>query len=273
MATPRLSRVFVRKDDELVASESLSSGDAGAIVLESTAFYGEAGGQIGDVGVISNGDARFGVANVTRSNEQFVHHGEVLSGSFDVNQTVRYDVDATHRQDVARNHSATHLLHAALKAVLGDHVQQRGSLVEAARLRFDFSHDKPMTSDERQQIEDIVNEQVLENVTVETQILPYDDAIESGAVALFGEKYGDSVRVLTMGDGFSVELCGGTHVDRVGEIGLFKITSESGIAAGVRRVEAITGRMAYPAVSRRRIAAKQCRRSSSIQSRSTLISR
>ena len=240
-----ITQVLVVRDGQLVASEVLNEQDEGAIVLSQTAFYGEAGGQVGDVGEILNGGSRFTVTNVTRSNQQFVHHGQVQSGSFAAAKTVRCEVNQEHRQDVARNHSATHLLHATLKSVLGNHVQQRGSLVEASRLRFDFSHDQPLSMQEREIIEDAVNEQVLTNEVVDTKILPYDDAIESGAVALFGEKYGDDVRVLTMGDGFSVELCGGTHVACLGEIGLFKITSESGIAAGIRRVEAITGRKAY----------------------------
>ena len=237
--------VLALSDGQLVETDVLQEQQDGAIVLDETAFYGEAGGQVGDIGLIVGVDAQFSVVDVTRSNDQFVHHGRVQKGEFSEAQNVRYEVDAIHRQDVARNHSATHLLHAALKTTLGTHVQQRGSLVEAPRLRFDFSHDGPVTIEERLEIEAAVNEQILTNGSVETKILPYDDAIASGAVALFGEKYADDVRVLNMSDGFSVELCGGTHVGRLGEIGLFKIVSESGIAAGVRRVEAITGRKAY----------------------------
>ena len=241
----RILRVFEVQDGDLVETGVLRDGREGAIVLERTAFYGEAGGQVGDVGTIIAHESRFDVVNVTRSNDQFLHHGKVQSGAFAPSQTVRYEVDTIHRQDVARNHSATHLLHAALKSTLGAHVQQRGSLVEAPRLRFDFSHDQPVTNQERRAIEISVNEQILANAGVETNVLPYDEAIASGAIALFGEKYADKVRVLNMGDGFSVELCGGTHVGNLGEIGLFKIVSESGIAAGIRRVEAITGRKAY----------------------------
>ena len=238
-------QVFEFQDGQLAETGVLRNAQEGAIVLARTAFYGEAGGQVGDIGTIVAQDSRFEVVNVTRSNDQFVHHGKVQSGTFAPSQSVTYEVDTVHRQDVARNHSATHLLHAALKSTLGTHVQQRGSLVEAPRLRFDFSHDQPVTVQERQAIESAVNEQILANAGVVTKLLPYDDAIASGAVALFGEKYADEVRVLNMGDGFSIELCGGTHVGHLGEIGLFKIVSESGIAAGIRRVEAITGRKAY----------------------------
>ena len=240
-----VENVFVRYGEQLAETDVLSCKDVGALVLDKTVFYGEAGGQVGDTGVISSGESRFHVTNVTRSNEQFIHHGEVVSGSVVSSQSVNCEVDVVHRQDVARNHSATHLLHAALKVTLGDHVQQRGSLVEQDRLRFDFSHDRPLRKEERREIEESVNQQILSNAFVETRILPYDDAMKSGAVALFGEKYGDEVRVLTMGNGYSIELCGGTHVARTGEIGVFKITSETGIAAGTRRVEAVTGRKAY----------------------------
>ncbi len=241
----RIAQIFTRENDAFSESSALAAGQCGAIVLDRTAFYGEAGGQVGDIGMLACNESQFRVTNVTRINEQFVHHGEVLQGNFSLNQTVHFDVDSVHRQDVARNHSATHLLHAALKATLGDHVRQRGSLVEAARLRFDFAHDRPLASQERIAIEDQVNEQILSNAIVITRELPFKEAVENGAVALFGEKYDDMVRVLDMGNGYSVELCGGTHVIRLGEIGLFRITSESGIAAGVRRIEAVTGRAAY----------------------------
>ena len=240
-----IQRIFTQHDGELIESDSLRAEHEGAIVLDQTSFYGEAGGQIGDVGYISQQDARFRVSDVKRVNEQFVHLGSVEAGTFDKGQSVCHDVEPIHRQDVARNHTATHLLHAALRSTLGDHVQQRGSLVDAARLRFDFSHDKPLTLEERGNIERIVNDQILNNDAVSTAVLPYDDAVAGGAIALFGEKYDDEVRVLTIGDGYSVELCGGTHVPRTGEIGVFKIVSESGIAAGTRRVEAVTGRRAY----------------------------
>lgn len=241
----RIAKVLSVEEGQLVETDILRDQQEGAIVLDQTAFYGEAGGQVGDIGAIVDADSQFNVTDVTRSKDQIVHHGRVRTGKFSASQNVRYEVDAIHRQDVARNHSATHLLHAALKDTLGAHVQQRGSLVEAPRLRFDFSHDRPVTLEEREAIEASVNEQILGNAGVETKLLPYDDAIASGAVALFGEKYDDNVRVLNMADGFSIELCGGTHVSSIGEIGLFKIVSETGIAAGTRRVEAITGRKAY----------------------------
>lgn len=245
-----IAQLFVRREGQLEKADLLKPGEAGAIVLNATAFYGEAGGQVGDIGTISTEGATFSVTNVTRANEQFVHHGEAQSGEFKTTDAIQYQVDVRHRQDVARNHSATHLLHAALKQTLGDHVQQRGSLVEATRLRFDFSHDQPLTVEERLAITNLVNEQIQANAKVVTQTLAYDEAIASGAVALFGEKYGDEVRVLNMADSFSIELCGGTHVARLGEIGLFKIVAESGIAAGVRRVEAVTGRCALADVQR-----------------------
>ena len=237
--------IFKREESDTQATESLSAGQEGLVVLNQTAFYGEAGGQVGDVGEIRFGDAVFEVTDVTRSNDQFFHHGCMRQGSLAIGNHVSYAVDRSHRQDVARNHSATHLLHAALRQTLGAHVQQRGSLVEGSRLRFDFSHDLAMTAEELSTVEQLVNEQILGNAAVQTQILGFDDAIETGAIALFGEKYDDEVRVLSMGNRFSIELCGGTHVEQLGEIGLFTIESESSIAAGVRRIEAISGRSAY----------------------------
>ena len=173
----------------------------------------------------------------------------MVSGTLNVGDSVDAHVSKDQRRATALNHSATHLLHAALRRVLGEHVTQKGSLVDATRLRFDFSHNAPVTDDELQQIETLVNQQILNNTEVSTQLLGYDDAIKAGAMALFGEKYGDEVRVLSMGDGFSVELCGGTHVERTGDIGLLKIIAETGIASGVRRVEAVTGSSAHAHVN------------------------
>ena len=219
---------------------SLSEGDEGCLVLDQTPFYAESGGQAGDHGTISTKDATFEVRDVQKQGDCFIHIGHVLSGALMVQQTVSAQVDASKRMATAANHSATHLLHAALRQVLGEHVAQKGSLVEAKRLRFDFSHFEPISNDQLLQIERLVNQQVRLNNAVETQITDQETAIENGAMALFGEKYGDKVRVLKMGD-FSTELCGGTHVNRVGDIGLIKILAESGIASGVRRIEAIAG--------------------------------
>jgi alanyl-tRNA synthetase len=220
--------------------ERLNQGQHGQVVLDRTPFYGESGGQIGDRGTLAGGDGDFEVSDTQKQKDAHVHIGLVTRGALTVGDRVRAVVDAARRAATARNHSATHLLHAALKQVLGPHVQQKGSLVEPERLRFDFSHGQPVTLEERERIEQLVNAEILRNVAAETQVMGYDDALASGAVALFGEKYGDSVRVLKLGD-FSVELCGGTHVARTGDIGLLKITSESGVAAGIRRLEAVTG--------------------------------
>ena len=226
-------------------SQSISEGQQIAIVLNQTPFYAEGGGQVGDKGFITNKDnAVIAIADCLKlANGAFVHHGLVESGSFKVGQSVDLHVDAEARNATAANHSATHLLHAALKEVLGDHVQQKGSLVDPDKLRFDFSHDAPVTSEEIAKIEQLVNEQVFNKESVGAQLMSIDDAKAAGAQALFGEKYGDEVRVITMSD-FSMELCGGTHVNNTAEIGFFKITSESGVAAGVRRIEALTRRTA-----------------------------
>ena len=224
-----------------VAVDKLANGDDGAVVLSATPFYAESGGQIGDAGLLASEAKIFNVADTQRSGKAIVHFGLVEEGDLKLGDDVEAIVDAERRQATRLNHSATHLMHAALRSVLGDHVQQKGSLVTPDKLRFDFSHLEGVTNDELQAIEDIVNEQVRLNVAAHTDVMSYDDAIESGAVALFGEKYGDKVRVLNFGD-FSVELCGGTHVDRSGDIGIFKITSEGGVASGVRRIEAVTGK-------------------------------
>ena len=220
--------------------DSLESGTAGAVVLDRTPFYAEAGGQIGDTGTLRGGDALFKVEDTIRFGEAHGHLGEMSEGGLSLGDKVEARVDAERRAAIVLNHSATHLLHAALRSVLGTHVQQRGSLVAPDRLRFDFSHHEPVTDEELQRIERLVNRQVRLNSDAEITELPYDEAIASGAIAFFGDKYSGTVRVLRLGD-FSMELCGGTHVNRAGDIGLLKITSETGIAAGVRRIEAVTG--------------------------------
>ena len=225
------------------AVEVLKAGQTGIVVLDTTPFYAEAGGQVGDQGAIraEEGDGCFEVADTTRGGAQHLHHGTVRQGALRKGDRVGATVDASRRGDTALNHSATHLLHAALRETLGAHVAQRGSLVAPDRLRFDFSHPQPVAEDEIRRIEAVVNARIRENSPVGTDEMSYADAIEAGAVALFGEKYGDNVRVLTMGGGFSVELCGGTHVARTGDIGVLRVVSEEGIAAGVRRIEAVTG--------------------------------
>jgi len=232
----------ILKDNDSV--ERLEAGQEGIIVLDQTPFYGEAGGQVGDTGFITNGGTRFEVRDCQKGGAHHLHIGELLSGELRVGDAVKAEVDSQVRQDTALNHSATHLLHAALRKVLGEHVTQKGSLVDSQRLRFDFSHLEPVNQNELKTIEDMVNEQIRANTEVTTEICDMATAEKKGALALFGEKYGDQVRVLTMGGGFSVELCGGTHVQRTGDIGLFRIVAESGIAAGVRRIEAVTGRQA-----------------------------
>ena len=223
------------------AVKALNAGDDGAIVLSSTPFYAESGGQIGDTGILVDDGKLFHVADTQKSGGANVHFGTVEQGNFAVGDSVEAVVDADRRQAIRLNHTATHLMHAALRQVLGEHVTQKGSLVAPDRLRFDFSHYEGVTTEQIQAIEDLVNTEIRKNTAADTELMSYDDAIESGAIALFGEKYGDKVRVLKLGD-FSVELCGGTHVDRTGDIGIFKITSEGGVASGVRRIEAVTGK-------------------------------
>ncbi len=224
--------------------DALSSGQSGVVVLDRTPFYAESGGQVGDRGELSKGGAcmtLFAVHDTQKIQpDVFGHHGEVKTGELRVGDVVAAHVDPHARTRAAWNHSATHLMHAALRKVLGDHVQQKGSLVDPDRTRFDFSHPQAMTREEIRTVEALVNRAIRANYPVEATVMKFDDAIKSGAVALFGEKYGESVRVLRMGD-FSTELCGGTHVQRTGDIGFFKIVSESGVAAGIRRVEAVTG--------------------------------
>jgi len=224
------------------AVEQLAPGASAAVILDRTPFYAESGGQVGDAGALEHAAGRFIVEDTQKFGGQFHGHVGEWQGSAPlcVGEMVSARVDAARRQATVLNHSATHLLHAALRETLGEHVTQKGSLVAPDRLRFDFSHFQPVKPDELRRIEDRVNEQIRRNDAAEIRHMGYDDAIATGAMALFGEKYGDEVRVLRMGD-FSTELCGGTHVTRTGDIGLFKIVSESGVAAGIRRIEALTG--------------------------------
>ena len=220
--------------------QQLTAGQAGIVVLDTTPFYAESGGQVGDQGVITMGDAAFKVDDTLKIQaDVFGHHGVLETGTLKVGDTVSADVDTAKRGRTIRNHSATHLMHKALREVLGSHVAQKGSLVDPDKTRFDFSHNAPMTADQIAAVETIVNKEILENHAVQSHHMSFDDAVKHGAMALFGEKYGDEVRVLDIGT--SKELCGGVHVQRTGDIGLFKIIAESGVAAGIRRVEAVTG--------------------------------
>jgi alanyl-tRNA synthetase len=222
----------------------LKAGDAGILVADKTPFYAESGGQVGDVGRIIGDRFEFQVTDTQVSAAQHLHIGVLSSGTVEAGAVGVAEVGSVNRDQTRANHSATHLLHAALRQVLGDHVQQKGSLVNAEKLRFDFSHEGGVNREQLAQIEDLVCAQIRENSSVDTQLMTYDDAVAKGAMALFGEKYADEVRVLSMGEGYSVELCGGTHVQRTGDIGAFKIQLETGIASGVRRIEALTGQAA-----------------------------
>ena len=224
--------------------ESASQGMRIAVILDNTPFYAESGGQVGDSGYLRCGEATVEIVDCQKSGEHNLHIGSVINGNLRVGDQLSAEVDPTVRQATALNHSATHLVHEALKQVLGEHVEQKGSLVDSQKLRFDFSHTESVNAEQIRQVEQIVNAQILKNTAVETQIMPMEEAIAQGASALFGEKYGDEVRVLSMGGDFSVELCGGTHVDRTGDIALFKITTETSVAAGIRRIEAVTGECA-----------------------------
>jgi alanyl-tRNA synthetase len=211
---------------------SLNEGDEGVVVLDQTPFYAESGGQVGDCGYLQAGAARFDVRDTTKTGGAFLHHGVVAAGGLKVGETVETQVDADVRHATALNHSATHLLHAALRQVLGEHVQQKGSLVDSQRMRFDFSHFEAIKPEQIKALEDIVNAEIRKNTPVETEETDIETAKQKGAMALFGEKYGDNVRVLSMGGDFSVELCGGIHAKRTGDIGLMKIISEGGVASG-----------------------------------------
>ena len=224
--------------------QELRAGEDGQVVLDATPFYAESGGQVGDCGVLVSGEARFTVADTQKLGKAHVHVGKVASGAIRVGDVVQAQVDHALRQATRLNHTATHLLHAALRKVLGTHVTQKGSLVSPERLRFDFAHYSAVTPDELREIERLVNAEIRANAEAETRLMNFDAAVAAGAMALFGEKYDDEVRVLRVGD-FSTELCGGTHVSRTGDIGLMRIVSEGGIAAGVRRIEAVTGEGAF----------------------------
>ncbi|ENU92230.1 alanyl-tRNA synthetase [Acinetobacter vivianii] len=245
--------VAIYKDG--VQVDEINEGDEALIVLNQTPFYAESGGQIGDTGIFKNDTGIFEVQDTKKSGGAFVHQGIVTMGSLKAAQNVEATVKADIRAATARNHSATHLLHAALRQILGEHVQQKGSLVASDVLRFDFANDQPVSFEQLQQIERLVNAEVIANTAVTTELLDIDTAKAKGAMMLFGEKYGEEVRVLSMGSvieekNFSIELCGGIHVKRTGDIGLFKITSEGGVAAGVRRIEAMTGTKALEVVQK-----------------------
>jgi alanyl-tRNA synthetase len=233
--------LYRQRDDVLDSVGNLGVGEDGVVVVDRTPFYAESGGQVGDRGVMRGSETTFQISDTIPGGDQYLHLGVLQRGSLAVGDRLSAEVDPELRRCTALNHSATHLLHAALREVLGRHVEQRGSLVDGQRLRFDFSHGEPVTGAQITQIEALVNREIQRNTEVTTAVLSYDDAIARGAMALFGERYGDSVRVLEMGDGFSVELCGGTHVRRTGDIGILRVISESGIAAGVRRIEAVSG--------------------------------
>ncbi|WP_282358316.1 alanine--tRNA ligase [Pseudomonas sp. PS01303] len=231
--------VAIYKDGQSV--DVLNEGEEAVIVLNQTPFYAESGGQIGDCGYLQAGSSRFDVRDTTKTGGAFLHHGVLDSGSLTIGAPVETHVDAEVRHATSLNHSATHLLHAALRQVLGEHVQQKGSMVDSQRLRFDFSHFEAIKPEQIKALEDIVNAEIRKNSAVETEETDIETAKNKGAMALFGEKYGDNVRVLSMGGDFSVELCGGIHANRTGDIGLLKIISEGGVASGVRRIEAVTG--------------------------------
>ncbi|MDH1693651.1 MULTISPECIES: alanine--tRNA ligase [unclassified Pseudomonas] len=231
--------IALYKDGQSV--DQLSEGEQGVVVLDRTPFYAESGGQVGDSGFLQAGAARFDVRDTTKTGGAFLHHGVVASGALLIGSPVEAKVDADVQHATSLNHSATHLLHEALRQVLGEHVQQKGSLVDSQRLRFDFSHFEAVKPEQIKQLEDIVNREIRKNTPVETELTDIETAKAKGAMALFGEKYGDTVRVLSMGGDFSVELCGGIHAKRTGDISLFKIISEGGVASGVRRIEAVTG--------------------------------
>ena len=237
--TAKIKEIFVDGN----ALKSIEVGQEGFIVTDATPFYAESGGQVGDTGIIHSKDGVFKVTDTQKQNNSILHHGILEKGKIDINKKVTLTVDDKKRLKIAANHSATHLMHAALRNTLGKHVKQKGSLVDATRLRFDFSHNQPLTETELSEIEAQVNAEIRKNNAAKIDIMAYQDAIDSGAMALFGEKYEDQVRVLNFGE-YSIELCGGTHVNRTGDIGLFKIVSETGVASGIRRIEALTGEAA-----------------------------
>jgi alanyl-tRNA synthetase len=252
-ATGDVAAIYVNGE----AQESLKAGEAATLVLTSSPFYGESGGQVGDSGTLFAEGVEFRVDDTQKQNDVLLHIGELVIGSLKVGDALAGQVEARARKAITLNHSATHLMHAALRNTLGEHVTQKGSLVDATRLRFDFSHSAPVTADELAKIEAAVNAEILANTQVAKEVMALEAAQQRGAMALFGEKYGDEVRVVSMGGKFSVEFCGGTHVERTGDIGLFKILSESGISSGVRRIEAVTGQGALALVAREEQTLKQ----------------
>ena len=221
--------------------KTLKQGDVGGVILLETPFYAQSGGQVGDKGELFTDNIFFEIEDTKKQSQSHIHLGVLRTGRLKVGDVVRASVDQKRRVDITRNHSATHLLHTSLRNLLGDHVLQKGSLVADDRLRFDFSHGEPLTKQQIHEVERLVNSQVLKNEVTGVQVMTLDKAKASGAISLFGEKYKDVVRVLNVGGDFSYELCGGTHVERAGDIGFFKVVSESGIASGVRRIEAVTG--------------------------------
>jgi len=241
-ATASSSIIAILQNDKAI--DQLENGDQAVVILKQTPFYAEAGGQVGDIGSLSLGkNTEFKVSDTQKQNDVYLHIGSLISGELSVGNRVKAQIDENHRRAVMLNHSATHLMHAALRKVLGEHVQQKGSLVDADKLRFDFSHYQPVDHDQLVEIETIVNDEIRGNLKTRAESMDMEAATKSGAIALFGEKYGDVVRVLKIGSD-SIELCGGTHVPRAGDIGLFKIVFETGIASGVRRIEAVTGEAA-----------------------------
>lgn len=252
-ATGDVAAIYVNGE----AQDSLKAGESATLVLTSSPFYGESGGQVGDSGTLFAEGVEFRVDDTQKQNDVLLHIGELVIGSLKVGETLAGQVAASARKAITLNHSATHLMHAALRNTLGEHVTQKGSLVDATRLRFDFSHAAPVSADELAKIEAAVNAEILANTQVAKEVMALEAAQQRGAMALFGEKYGDEVRVVSMGGKFSVEFCGGTHVERTGDIGLFKILSESGISSGVRRIEAVTGQGALALVAREEQTLKQ----------------
>ena len=232
--------LVIWKDQERV--DNAKNKDEIFIACNQTPFYAESGGQIGDKGKFASKSATGNILDCKKQGKVFIHKAVVEKGKIKTGEVIKMSVEKEKRVAIAIHHSSTHLVHAALREVLGDHVQQKGSLVDENKLRFDFSHSKPLTQDEISKIESIVNKEALNNLEVKTELMKLDDAMKSGAMALFGEKYDDDVRVLTMGENsYSVELCGGTHVERTGDIGFFIITNQSSVASGIRRIEAVAG--------------------------------
>ena len=241
----RIEAIFVKGEKVT----QIETGEQGQIILESTPFYAESGGPVGDTGQLVSAENIFEVQDTQKQGSTFIHYGVMKQGQLGTNASITANVDQARRQAIVLNHSATHLMHKALRDVLGDHVEQKGSLVSPQYLRFDFSHPEPVSKDEIAQVEKLVNDEIRKNAQAKSSVTTMDEAIKQGAMALFGEKYGDQVRVVNIG--YSTELCGGVHVKRAGDIGLFKITSESGVAAGVRRIEAVTGAKAVEWVEAR----------------------